>query len=138
MNTRATPNLRRMSGLQGLLTARAPWHGCTHGLLDELDRDGWWTENRNRFLEGTGGLEKPGPLFMFERAMSLPQIIREKLIRHFFPDEDQEGVLNSQVSKNCLIRAYLGCRVTELDEDHKKERLMTLRNSISTTSTTWT
>lgn len=128
MNTRAIPLIRRTRGLEGLLTPRVPWYGCSHGIFGELDREGWWTHNGSRFPEGAGGLDKPGPLFMFERAMPLPQMIRESLIKHFFPLDDQEAALKNPENKNCLIRPYLGCRVAELDDDQKRDRLSTLRN----------
>jgi hypothetical protein len=73
---------------RGLMMRRMPWYGYRYGLDRNISTDPWWARNGARFTVDNHGDEKPGPLFMFERAMPLPLVIKENLIKSFFELDD--------------------------------------------------
>lgn len=110
--------------LSGLMLPRVPWYGRDHGIEYDITKDPWWTQNKDRF-PSEDGADKPGALFFVERIMPLPQIVRENLIRTFFPADKQAAALVAPTNKDCMIRPYLGHQWSELGKSIEVE---TLRN----------
>lgn len=67
---------------------------------------------------------------VMERIMPLPKVIRENLIKQYFPKDMQLAALVNPDSQDCITRAYLGVRWADLDKAGRAESVKTLRNSL--------
>lgn len=71
------------------------------------DQKEWWIENLKRFPQD---YRKEGALFTVDRILSLPQKVREALIKKYFDDDEeiQDEARNDEENRHCLVRVYLG------------------------------
>jgi hypothetical protein len=58
------------------------------------------------------GEEKTGPTMVMERIMPLPKVIRENLIKQYFPKEMQLTALEPRALKHCEILFYILIKCT--------------------------
>lgn len=107
VNTTARNAILSSEEFGNALMPRVPDYLCSYGTKDDESTKGWFKRNGYMFPEENGGTI-PGPVICLERIMPLPKVIRESLIRHYFPTEKQEEALSDPRNKACLCRPYLG------------------------------
>lgn len=111
---------RNTEGMKDAEVPRVPCYKKVHCVLHSLaERDLWWQGNGERFPD-LKEYRRASPLFIFERILPLPEMIRENLIKCFSAPEAQNQALLDPHNKDCLIRPYLGRRFEDLDQDQKK------------------
>ncbi|KAI8164913.1 Zinc finger protein [Colletotrichum sp. SAR 10_70] len=134
----AVPAMRESGyAFSGVSIPRVPTYSTTHCFGDKPANDSWWHRNGPRF-SGDKIDTTAEPLYLMERILPVPAIVRQNLILALWPtgSEKLEAARNNALvnpdNGSCLIRPYLGLRRDQFDQAQRykfdNERMETLRN----------